>query len=340
MIPEDFEAIWQAISIENRQERGWHVRKLVGTKKHELQVGRSMPSGRVGLLYAVRSAEVPADVNWPDGKGFRTDVEVIKPGPNGKIRISLQVIGSQYRDVFAVLCSDVCQVVADQETEKSGILAFVKRLHAWQKFMQVSSPKGMAIEQVKGLFAELSVLETVLLPEIGPNQSLRQWQGRGGLHDFVFETRALEVKSSTSQGELVFRASQLDQFDETLLENLQLCFVAMREDTENGEGLTDLISRLRKKLSGEIEARQRLDELLLAGGYHDAHATLYVEPQLRLKNMRFYEVRNAFPRFRISEVPEGILSGKYTVSLSDCADYEVDRETAVNSFLRGDHVND
>ena len=81
MTADEIQATWRLIEAEGRQEQGWHVRKLAGAGQHDLQAGRRMPSGSVGLLYEVGSAMVAADAEWPDAKGFRTDIEVSRPAP-------------------------------------------------------------------------------------------------------------------------------------------------------------------------------------------------------------------------------------------------------------------
>jgi hypothetical protein len=337
--PEGIETTWKLIEAEGRLERGWHVRKLEGAGQHDLQVGRRMPSGSVGLLYEVSSAMIAVDAAWPDAKGFRTDVEMLKGGANGRIRIALELTNSQYRDVFAALCGDVAAIVMEEADERRGVSAFIRRLHAWQKFMQLHSPGGLSSEQLRGLFSELKVLELFLLPAVSPPAAIEMWQGRQGLHDFARDGQALEVKSSVATTDPVVMVSRLDQLDETLVARLHLCFVPLVEDG-NGESVPELVARLREILRPYPAGLQRLDDLLVAYGYHDTQAPLYVDTRLLCGEFRFFEVRDAFPRLRMSELREGVISGRYSIRLSSCEDCRVEMETCAGAFVGGPDGDD
>jgi len=331
--PENIEATWQDIEAEGKAERGWHVRQLSGAGSHTIMVGRKAPTGTVGLLYEIASSSVPADLEWPDGKGFSTDIETLVPGPSGRLRLILQLANSQYRDVFSALCSDVAGIIAGKSSQKSGVTALVRRLHAWQKFMQLHSRSGLSAEQVRGLYSELGVLEHLLMPHVGHTEAVEMWQGRQGLHDFRNGERALEVKSSTVKSDPVVSISRLNQIDEADLASLHLCFVPIEEGHDQGETLPDAISRLREALKDQLGAAQRLEDLLVAYGYHDSQAGLYSEILLRSGQPQLFLVSGQFPRLQVSEISNGIVSGKYSIRLSACADYLVDQTTFLDEFV-------
>ena len=332
MTSEQIEQIWQEIEAEGRSEQGWHIRRLPGAGNHDLKVGRRVPSGSVGLLYEIESSIIPADTEWPEGKGFSTDIETLEPGPSGKIRLMLELSNTQYRDVFAVLCSDVTGVIIDEEDERRGVRAFIQRLHAWQKFMQFHSRTGLSKEQIRGLYAELRVLELMLMENAGTS-AIEMWQGRQGLHDFRYGDRSLEIKSSLTKFDPVVSISRLDQLDETLVEALHMCFVPLSEDHEHGESVPDAVSRLRGLLGPYPARLQRLEDLLIAYGYHDIQASLYSEQRLLSGEPQLYEVSEGFPRLRVDELSDGIVSGNYRINLSSCNDHLVDEESFLEAFL-------
>ncbi len=296
-----------------------------------------MPTGSVGLLYEVGSSNIPADVDWPVGKGFSIDVETVIPGPAGRVRLVLQLSNDQYRDVFSALCGDVAGIVAGEQGERQGVKAFVRRLHAWQKFMQLHSPTGLSLEQVRGLYAELCVLEHLLIQNAGSASAVEMWRGRQGLHDFANGGRSLEVKSSTVRSDPLVSISRLDQLDETQVEVLYLCFVPLDEGEDDGENLPDTISRLRNILRPNSTAAQRFDDLLVAYGYHDTQAGLYSDIFLRSGQRQLYRVSEGFPRIRIDELSEGIVSGKYSIRLSYCYEHLVDEVEFLKAFLGADY---
>lgn len=335
MTSDEMSAVWSTIESEARREPGWHVRKISKGPIHDLQAGRRMPSGAVGLLYELDAGAVPIGTEWPDGKGFRTEVRTLADGPAGRIRVSLELTGPQYRDVFAALCGDIAAVVAAESTSSAGFGAFLRRLHAWQKFMQLHSELGLSAESVRGLFAEIHVIESLLAPMLGDASAIDAWQGRHGLHDFLRSGHALEIKSSTVTDDPVIRISRLDQFDETLVSSLHLCHVPLQEDGANGTNLPEVVSRLRGRLACHPSARQRFDDLLVAAGYHDIRASAYAEPRFRPGALQLYRICEGFPRFRRHEVPEGIIAARYSVRLATCADWASELDSLEAVFRGG-----
>ncbi|MES2044561.1 MAG: PD-(D/E)XK motif protein [Pseudomonadota bacterium] len=331
------EVTWSAIEAEGRTERGWHVRKVSDGPIHELQAGRRMPSGSVGLLYELDASAVPSGTEWPDGKGFRTNVETIAPGPTGQIRVSLELIVPQYRDVFGALCSDISGVVMATSTSRAGFSAFLRRLHAWQKFMQIHADRGLSNEKIRGLFAELHVIEALLMPMLGEAEAISAWQGPHALHDFDRNGHALEIKSGAATGDPVLHVSRLDQLDETTLRSLHLAFVPLTEVTSNGSSLPEIVTRLRTRVKSYPGAEQRLEDLLVGSGYHESQASLLAEPRLVAKDILLHRIEGDFPRLRRDSVAAGIVSGRYAVRVATCSDWLADTDDLAKTF--GENFN-
>jgi hypothetical protein len=336
---EDVEAIWQAIEQEGHRQSGWHGRKISRGSPHDLLAGRRMPSGSVGLLYDLDASSVPPGTEWPEGKGFRTQVQPVTPGPNGRLRVALELSSGQYRDVFSSLCADIAGVIMEHSPGRSGFGAFLRRLQAWQRFMQLHSDKGLSQEAVRGLFAEVTVLEQILYPMLGEAKAVETWQGPHALHDFECLGHALEVKSGSAGGDPVMRVSQLDQFDETAVRSLHVCFVPLATDSPNGESLPDLVARHRARLRDYPGALQRFEDLLVAAGYHESQSSNYSEPRLRSTGLQLFRVRDDFPRLRRDDVHGGIVAGKYSVSVNACSDFHAEPADLEAVFAGGVDVD-
>lgn len=324
MTPDEIEVTWSAIESEGRTERGWHVRKISAGSAHELHAGRRMPQGSVGLLYDLDADAVPPGAEWPDGKGFRTDIVPLAPGPGGRVRVSLELTVSQYREVFAALCGDIAGVVLQTTTSRSAFSAFLRRLHAWQKFMQLHADHHLSSEQIQGLFAELHVIETLLAPMLGDAAAVEAWQGRHALHDFDRGGHSLEIKSSCATSDPVFQVSRLDQLDETKVRTLHLGFVALTEEMKHGVSLPELVVKLRARLNPHPGAMQHLEDLLVAAGYHDSQASAYAEPRFVASEVQLHRVCENFPRLRRDSLSEGIVSAHYSVRLATCSTWLTD----------------
>ncbi|MGQ3489061.1 PD-(D/E)XK motif protein [Roseovarius pacificus] len=338
MTGDEIEDIWKSVEAEGASRPGWHARKISRGSPHDLLAGRKMPSGTVGLLYEIDASSVPAGTEWPDGKGFRTDIEVVKPGPNGRLRVALELAGAQYRDVFAALCGDIAGVAMEQPPGQLGFGALLRRLQAWQRFMQLHTDRGLSDEQIRGLFGEITVLEQILFPMLGEVEATAAWQGRHALHDFSRFGHALEVKSGAASADPVMKISRLDQFDETAVRSLHVCFVQLKEDGAGGTSLPVLVARIRDRLKMHPGSLQRFDDLLVAAGYHDSRAANYSEPCLRACELQVFRVEGVFPRLRREELHTGIVAAKYTVSVGACSDFVTDSAAFESIFKGADNV--
>lgn len=339
MTGEDIEAIWLAIEQEGNKQPGWHGRTISRGSPHNLLAGRRMPSGSVGLLYDLDASVVSPGTEWPEGKGFRTQLQPLTPGPNGRLRVALELSSSQYRDVFSALCADIAGVIMEHSPGRAGFGAFIRRLHAWQRFMQLHSDRGLSDEGIRGLFGEITVLEQILYPMLGEVQAVSTWQGPNALHDFDRFGHALEVKSGSASGNPVMQISRLEQFDETTVRSLHVCFVPLTSDNANGETLPDLIARQRTRLKDHPGALQRFEDMLVATGYHESQALRYSEPRLKSTGLRLFRVRDDFPRLRRTDVHGGIVAGKYSVSVKSCSDFSTDASDLRSVFLGGADVD-
>lgn len=332
MTGEDFEAIWREIETEGHSKSGWHGRKISRGSPHDLLAGRRMPSGSVGLLYDLDASSVPPGTEWPEGKGFRTQIQVVTQGPGSKLRVALELSGAQYRDVFSALCADISGVIMEHSPGPAGFGAFLRRLQAWQRFMQLHSDRGLSQEQIRGIFAELTVLEQLLYPMLGEIQAVEAWQGPRALHDFDRLGHALEIKSGSASGDPVMRVSRIDQFDETTVKSLHVCFVPLKTDAQDGESLPALVARQRERLKNFPGALQRVEDLLVAAGYHESQASNYAEPQLKSAGLKLYLVRDEFPRLRREDLHGGIVAGQYSVSVNACSEFGTDASLFATIF--------
>lgn len=331
--PEDIEKIWCKLEQEGKRDAGWYARQFAKSGGRDLKLGRLMPQKTVGMIYEVSAESIPKGLDLPKGAGFDTELATSVAGRSGKVRISLQLSNPQYRDIFSALCSDVASVVISESREDASVRAFTRRLWEWQHFMQLAASFGMKRQQVRGLFAELCILEKCLIPRIGGPKALDLWQGRSGLQDFSSGSRALEVKSSTSKIRPIASISTLDQLDETSLDSLYLAFVLLNEENDRGESLPDLVLRITRILSDHPLSLRSFEECLLAFGYHSSQSNKYVDYILHAEPARFFIVNCEFPRLRINELRGGILSGKYDIEIDACTSFEITESEALDAFL-------
>jgi hypothetical protein len=281
------------------------------------------PSKMPGLTLEVMDRAIPKGMRLPTGKGFVVTRSKNSIGSVARVRINLELTDLRHSDLFSALVEDVLAASAKAPDEAQAVKAFVGRLEAWQLFMQHHAD-GLSPEQQSGLFAELSVL-SLLSDQFGHGSGMvRAWVGPNrALHDFDFGRCHLEVKSGVDR----FYVSVMAQLDETALEHLILCHCAVVASS-TGTTLPDLVETARTQFASEHTALDVFNDRLHAAGYSDAHKKQYADRKLSIREMRFFQVRDGFPRITAASVPPGIATLEYQVDLRACAPFEIDQHAA------------
>lgn len=330
---------WRSIGASVCSPSGWDARRVYPASSCDIFAALGQPGAIPGLLVEIESRTVLSSIRFPGSAGFTVYPEAVTPGPNGKVRLCLMLADNRYADVFEVLIEDVAGAVGEASSDADGLRVFVARLNIWQAFMQKHGPDGLGPEEHAGLFAELVFLEK-LAGNLPVGNAVSSWKGPwGGIHDFDFGGRCLEVKSSATPSRPGFTVSSLIQLDETRVGLLLLCHVMLDIGRgENGDTLPELVERIRDRVGGEdVAALARLDELLIQAGYLDAQSGLYASRRFLVGCLRWFRVAGGFPRIRPSDARPGIVSASYQVSIDACASFALEEREAVNLLLGTDH---
>jgi hypothetical protein len=329
------EEAWRALRDEDRDEPGWHLRRVHPGARCELFAGIRQPDGTPGLIVEIEAAMLPSTVRMPQSTGFRIDTALVGHSHLGRVRIALSLAHDAYAAVFSVLCTDAAGVAAKQADAASAVSAFVGHLHVWQAFMAHHGPDGLSETAVIGLMGELHVLADHLAPLLGLGRALDAWAGpRGEPNDFSLAAGYLELKTTARQAPdslSISNASQLDiSRGRILLGHLRF------RPAANGPTLPEMVENIRTRLASEAPvAIPQFTALLLAAGYIDAHRDNYM---LRLEpaGLQLFEVTAEFPHVAPDDLRAGIRDCSYTIDLGICASWAVP-ESALASLVGHTH---
>ncbi|MFZ4699476.1 MAG: PD-(D/E)XK motif protein, partial [Candidatus Methylumidiphilus sp.] len=150
------------------------------------------------------------------------------------------------------------------------------------------------------------------------------WQGPlDGIHDFVFGTGAIEVKSTVSPHGFPAKVASLDQLDDSLIRPLFLAAIRLELNTM-GITLPILIIETRDLLNSNLIALACLDSRLLHARYFDAFADRYTRLFLRI-GCRLMVVNDDFPRLTRANVALAIRNARYDLDrdLISLGDFEI-----------------
>jgi hypothetical protein len=137
------------------------------------------------------------------------------------------------------------------------------------------------------------------------------------VRDFEIGTGSLEVKATLSSAGFPAKIGSLEQLDDSVRQPLFLAGARLRQ-TETGQSLAELVAEMRDVAAGEPEAVRLLSERLIAAGYFDAHADLYVR-RFALADTRVVEVKEGFPRLTPGSVLLGVTGATYGIDLDKAA---------------------
>jgi hypothetical protein len=299
-----------------------------------LLVALEQNSGRRALLLPVSKPLLPPRRDWPECRGL----EMFTVALNGLPHLGVRLRDKNSADVFTALAEDVAPRVSAATGMKAAVAALLSRLSCWQRFL-AAMKDGLSLEAQRGLFGELHVLKTHLLPEFGTVDAIESWKAAAAAHqDFQFASGALEVKTTAAKQPQAVRITSERQLDDTGVGALFLHVVAVDEREVAsapkipGTLLPDLITILRAALTPDISALLRFNERLLDAGYLDFHASRYENRRYTVRREWTFRVTGKFPRIVERELPEGIGEVNYALSLGACEPFAVEKTTFINAL--------
>lgn len=331
MKPEALRELWDEMAAAHPAVGGLDRRLLDVDAPVSLYACMFWPSGRPGLLVEGTGAERPTEGRIPKCRGVRLIHEVTASTPRRTVlRVALE--DARLRDIFAVLSADLVDAVRVEPTSATALRRCIDRLSMWQGLFERLPAEGLSEEAQRGLFGELSVFEGVVLQSLGPLAAVTAWTGPDPSNqDFTHEGTAIEVKTSLAKRHARLTIANERQLDERPHRLLLLAYVRLDESAAHGMTLSTMVQHCRGLLASDPAAARGFDDRLLAGGYLDVHAQLYVG-SWQVSAMRFFEVRDEFPRLTEANLPPGVGDIRYSIIADDLGAWEVGRQQVISAL--------
>lgn len=217
--------------------------------------------------------------------------------------------------VFGRLCQDLVGTMDVVSDEDALVILFRDRLTLWKKLFDQGSGGLLEPYQVKGLIAELLVMEAILVRRTrSPLEVVTAWVGQlGADQDFQFSDEAVEVKAVGPGAENI-SISSLQQLEAPVPVRVNVYTMRPASLGEPGAiGLNSLVLRVEGLLAASPDALSVLKGRLLEGGYVESphYDAMLFQP---MANEEF-PITNSSPRLTVASVPRGVTSASYTISL-------------------------
>ncbi len=140
------------------------------------------------------------------------------------------------------------------------------------------------------------MLQTLLLPALGPSVALAGWKGPEGAHqDFQYAAAWIEVKTTLAKQPQSVRITSERQLDDTHVAALFLHVFALEAQAEGADTLPARVAALRSALGASPAAREVFEDGLLAAGYRDLDAPRYAAPGYAVRRADTFRVAPGFP---------------------------------------------
>lgn len=250
-----------------------------------------------------------------------------------QMHVVVELRDEQLVDAFTPLVEDLAARSAAANDENDALFRLADGLGEWKQLLEALASEGMGTLARRGLAGELLLLRDRVLPARGEDAAFG-WTGPlKANQDFQFDDIAIEVKVTTGKQPQAFRVANERELDNRHTAELLLAHLSLDERLGGeGETLPDLVASLESHLAGNPSARRILRERLARVGYLAQHAEHYAEPHYGLRALRWFAVREGFPRLTELDLPDGVGDIAYSVALAACLDFEV-AEGDVTSLL-------
>lgn len=219
-------------------------------------------------------------------------------------------------NVFGRLCQDLIDAMTNVSSEKELIALFRDRLILWKKLFDRGNAGYLENFQVKGLIAELLVLESLVLSgSRQPLEAVNAWVGPCEAdQDFQLSDMLIEVKA-IGPGSEAISISSLQQLDAPVPIKLSVHTLRPSAPDEAGSlSLNSLVPRVESCFADSPAAIQLYGARLLEAGYvEDPYYDSVLFQPIATEE---FTVTAEFPKLTAASVPKGIAAAQYTVSLS------------------------
>lgn len=234
---------------------------------------------------------------------------------DGSWLIVLRLSERALEAVFGRLCQDLVDAAELEPDEPSVVRLLGDRLRLWERLFGRSGKGLLEAHEVKGLIAELLVLESLIEECERPGEVVVAWVGPTGAdQDFLFPDRAIEVKGVAADADRV-SISSLQQLGASVPMELALVrLVPTAAGSADGVGLNALVARIESRLATDLSALRLFEARLLEAGYieHERYDAILFAPVGR----QTFAISDGFPRLTPDTVPAGVITATYAVAIS------------------------
>lgn len=287
--------------------------------KTKIYIGRSSDSQ---FIYLEFEQNVLDNVELPELKGLEISLSCEPTIDKTKQYIKIRNKTNNV-ELFIAFSSSLCDSIIDTIDYYSAFEALDLVIKEYRSFFTKES-KSLSLQEEQGLCAELLELKNLI--SIKGEDVVQCWAGPSrNKRDFLFGSKALEVKSTLSQIDssiLISNENQLAQSFPHSLTNLFLR-VYVLEKSMDGFDVVSCAKEILPLLHSINNKSFFIVNLLKAKIDLDVYKSKY---HFTLQKAKQYEVLANFPKITNDVLPGGVFSVKYRIHLDAIKDFEITEE--------------
>lgn len=301
-------------------------------------VGRRVEEPHALAVYWVRRADGAPGVVFRDI--HEESLPTVMPRPRGvevqqrneqQPEIGLFLLSAEHREVFVALCRDVVEASGRHGGASDATSALFRRLLHWQGMLSAGRPTEMGPPEVRGLMAELWVLDE-LHQRIGIQAALRTWVAPDDHpQDFAFAKGIVEVKARLAGSRPRVTISSLEQLEPS---HLPICLLVAELTPAEGDDAPSLNSMVDALCGHAAQAGPEVEEdlglALRRRGY--APSPRYDDLRHNIAGTRVFSVEGDFPRLTRSGTDCRIPGATYLLDLTSLTSFERDLDGTLTTF--------
>lgn len=244
--------------------------------------------------------------------------------------LCIELTDQSYKDIFYEFCNLLISSCIEETRESAALDVLIQKSWRWQSLLTKQNAKKLSDESQKGLIGELYFLNEFLFPIFQENESISSWYGpTGSSKDFEFSSFQVEIKSKRSGAKPSIRISSADQLE--IIPNTSLFMAVFGIDKNNSEqskSLTQWIKDTVEKIynSDFIGCLQDFYDVLDESGYREDQDPYYQDQKWDIKEIKFFEITEAFPRIVASKIPTSLLNVNYSIDMNAVSPFEISKE--------------
>lgn len=322
-------------AAETPTRTGYVLRRVLPDSILDLFIGWERPTGLPVLLLQVPSLIPLHGLDDISTRAVHVHSGRLPDDVGGRKSVVVTLTELSLLDEFCLVLDQLVRGLQVICTADDAVRLLAARLRAWLLLFSPDTGR-MSDERQRGLFGELTVLETLANRKPGWIEVLRAWTGPDRRdRDFNFTRLLIEVKTNIAGGRDRIQVTNEHQLDgHNGVPPLLLWVLTLAQD-EKGVTLPARVKGIRTILEADPTCLVLFEEKIEAAGYSDLQFEPDHSEPYRVVTQRIYHVLGDFPHLRPSDLRPGVLNVSYSVDLKDCVRFLND-ENAVYELLTPD----